>query len=39
MGIVSRDQLNLSCALHAHRELKLLQDLENPENMSMKELW
>ena len=31
------DQLKkLSRALHAHRESKLLQDLQNLENMSMK---
>ena len=36
MGTVPRVQLKLSRTLHAHREVKLLQDLQNLENTSTK---
>ena len=36
MGVVPRAQSELSRALHAHRDKKLLQDLQNLESAAMK---
>ena len=36
VGVVPRVQSKLSCALHAHRGKRLLQDIQNLENTAMK---
>ena len=36
VGVIPRVQSKLSCALHAHRRKKLLQDLQIQESAAMK---